>query len=227
MAEDIVRQVQHALRCSGIPIGAGRMTAAASTPARRGEVSVSRARGSISVGAEGLQAATFAELFADVFQQAAREATTPSRGSDVDCRCGWRSRTRYAAARSRFPWRARSGAARALVTADSACRRSCARSATDRHAAMGARPHGVYGHCDGCNGSGRVSHAAVPDVRRHRTAAAQRRRDGACRPAWSHGDRISARDGHAGARGGPAGDLYVTWTSCRIRFSGVRAATCG
>ena len=34
--------------------------------------------------AEGPRAATFSELFADVFQQAAQEATAPSRGADIE-----------------------------------------------------------------------------------------------------------------------------------------------
>ena len=37
-----------------------------------------------SAPAEGPLAATFAELFAGVFHQAAREATTPSRGGDLE-----------------------------------------------------------------------------------------------------------------------------------------------
>src|SRR4029453_4183058 len=37
-----------------------------------------------SAPAEGPLAATFSELFADVFQHAAREATTPTRGADLE-----------------------------------------------------------------------------------------------------------------------------------------------
>ena len=37
-----------------------------------------------SAQAEGPLAATFSELFSDVFQQAARAATTPNRGADVE-----------------------------------------------------------------------------------------------------------------------------------------------
>src|SRR5262245_38239992 len=59
--------------------GAGRATL---VPA--GEVTVSFEGFDFSSTAEGPLAATFTELFADVFQDAAREATTPTRGTDLE-----------------------------------------------------------------------------------------------------------------------------------------------
>ena len=48
------------------------------------EAGVAFAGFDFSAPAEGPLAATFSELFADVFQDAAREATTPTRGADLE-----------------------------------------------------------------------------------------------------------------------------------------------
>ena len=78
-------------------------------------------------------------------------------------------------------------------------------------AAMGARAHGVRAECDECDGAGRLS---TQPCRRARGVGIQPRSEVVTMsvPAGvEHGDRLAVPGrGHAGARGGPAGDLYVT-----------------
>src|SRR5690349_1109221 len=85
-AEEMFRRIQDAFAILGdldrrreYDRGANR--AGVQAPA---EVAVSFEGFDFSSAAEGPLAATFTELFADVFQDAAREATTPTRGADVE-----------------------------------------------------------------------------------------------------------------------------------------------
>ena len=164
--------------------------------------------------AEGPLAATFTELFADVFQDAAREATTPTRGADLEI-----------GARLSFRDALRGGHVSGVVTRQDRCRivrgrwprAAVGAVAVPRvrragHATLGARAHGV--------------HAAVRRLRRHRpperagvprcaAAPAFRRAARSSRsrfpPASSRATALAVPGaGNAGARGGPAGDLYVT-----------------
>ena len=193
--------------------GAATTTAAGRAESVAVETTVSFDGFDFSAPAEGASAATFSELFADVFQDAAREATTPSRGADIELDAAAVVRGRGARRRScRCRSRGRSGARRARGDGRvRACRRRSARPALGRRAAMGARAHGVHRVCEPCDGSGRITSQTCRYVRRRRAC----RRAARSSPRGAAGARVRragrrAGRGHAGARGGPAGDLYVT-----------------
>ena len=175
------------------------------------EVAVSFEGFDFSSAAEGPLAATFTELFADVFQDAAREATTPTRGGDVEV-----------IAEVSFRDAVRGGAVPLSIVRQERCA-TCAgdgrmpRPAIPCPACGGAgsrrwvRGHLVFTRgCETCGSSGRL------DSQPCRTclgAGVQARSEVATihlRPGTSDGDRLAVPGrGHAGARGGPAGDLYV------------------
>jgi len=164
-----------------------------------------------SATAEGPLAATFSELFSDVFRQAAEEATAPSRGTDieivadvsfVDAMQGGDvplSLTRQ----ERCPsCHGRGRIARAPMTCP-----ACGGAATRRW----ARGHLVFTKvCEVCEGQGRLDHescrpcAGVGTLPRTEVVTVRV-------PAGIEtGARVAVPGrGHAGARGGPAGDLYV------------------
>jgi molecular chaperone DnaJ len=165
-----------------------------------------------SAAAEGPLAATFSELFADVFQDAAREATTPTRGSDLEL-----------AARVSFVDAARGTAVALSVTRQDRCPGCLGDGRVARAPALcpacrgegarrWARGHMVFSKaCDACEGTGRVS----SDVCRGCSGAGIVPRTEVVTIAVPAGIEPGARiavpgRGHAGARGGPAGDLYVT-----------------
>jgi molecular chaperone DnaJ len=189
--------------------GAGR---AAPPPVLPAEVTVSFEGFDLASPAEGPLAATFAELFADVFQDAAREATTPTRGADL-------STTAVVSFRDA----AIGGAVPISVTRQERCTTCGGDGRVPRPpvvcpacngvgARRWARGHLVFTRpCDGCGGSGRL------DVQACRTClgvGVQSRTEVVTlelRPGTENGDRIAVPGrGNAGARGGPAGDLYVT-----------------
>jgi DnaJ-class molecular chaperone len=105
------------------------------------EATVSFSGFDFSAPAEGPYAATFSELFADVFQEAARELVTPTRGASIDVTLALSFED--AVRGGRFPIRHAPGAR-------PTCRRYASRLATPRpvcrgrHETMGARPHGVH-----------------------------------------------------------------------------------
>src|SRR5215471_5394870 len=81
MAEDLFRQVQHAFAILS-DVERRREYDRGGAPAQppiAAAVSVSLEGFDFTAPADAAQAATFTELFADVFQEAAREATTPTR----------------------------------------------------------------------------------------------------------------------------------------------------
>ncbi len=213
MAEGLFRQVQHAFdvlgdierRCdydrgaqSSLPAGAA--------------VSVSLEGFDFSAPADAAQAATFAELFSDVFQDAAREATTPTRGHDVDVtlRVSFRDAVRGGA----FPIsvvrqeRCVACAGDGRVPRPPAVCPACGGAGARRW----TRGHLVFARtCEGCEGAGQVS---VQACRVCGGVGLQPRSEVVTvfLPAGvESAGRISVPSrGHAGARGGPAGDLYVT-----------------
>jgi molecular chaperone DnaJ len=165
-----------------------------------------------SAAAEGAHAATFSELFADVFQQAAREATTPTRGADIE-----------AAVHVSFADATRGGQVSLSITRQVRCpgcrgQGLVARSPVPCPACGGdgvrrwARGHMVFTKpCDGCEGTGQ----ARADVCRICRAIGTVSRTEVVTIAIPSGIESGARvavpsHGHAGARGGPSGDLYVT-----------------
>lgn len=181
-------------------------------PAVPAQVSVSFEGFDFTSAAEGPLAATFTELFADVFQDAAREATTPTRGADLT-----------ATAVVSFRDAAIGGAVPISITRQERCTTCGGDGRVPRPPVMcpvcngagsrrWARGHLVFTRaCDGCGGLGRL------DVQACRTclgAGVQARNEVVTlelRPGTEDGDRLAVPGrGNAGARGGPAGDLYVT-----------------
>lgn len=213
MAEGLFRQVQHAFAVLGDAERRREYDRGASASAPAGTtVSVSLEGFDFSAPADGAQAATFAELFSDVFQDAAREATTPSRGHDVDTALGvsFRDAVRGGSfpmsvvRQERCPACAGDGRVPRPPVVCPACGGSGAR--------RWVRGHLVFARtCEGCEGAGHVS---AQTCRACGGVGLQPRSEVVTIvvPAGvEDGDRIAVPGrGHAGARGGPAGDLYVT-----------------
>jgi molecular chaperone DnaJ len=213
MAEALFRQVQHAFTILGDVERRRAYDRGASMPARAAtEVSVSLQGFDFSAPASGAEAATFAELFADVFQQAAREATTPSRGTDIDT-----------SVQLAFKDAVRGGAFPISVVRQDRCSTCAGDGRVARPAVVcpscdgtgarrWARGHMVFtGTCESCQGTGRVT---TQPCRTCGGAGLQPRSEvvTVSVPAGvESGDRIAVPGrGHACACGGPAGDLYVT-----------------
>ena len=165
-----------------------------------------------SAPAEGPSAGTFAELFADVFHDAAREATTPSRGTDLEMTL--EVSFKDAVTGGEFPLsivrqeRCPACAGDGQVPRPAAVCRECHGQGARRW----ARGHMVFTKsCDRCEGSGRIS---VQGCRACAGAGVQARSEVVVLrvpPGLESGARLAVPGrGHAGARRGPAGDLYVT-----------------
>jgi molecular chaperone DnaJ len=165
-----------------------------------------------SVAADGPLAATFSELFSDVFQQAARQATTPGRGLDVlltmhlPFEDGVRgctvplSVTRHE--------RCAGCQGRGFLARNVAACPGCAGEGTRRWArghmvftktceACGGNGQSVRESCVTCHGSGVTPRTEVVSI--------------SVPAGLESGSRLTVPGhGHAGALGGPSGDLYVT-----------------
>jgi molecular chaperone DnaJ len=164
-----------------------------------------------SAPAEGPLAATFAELFADVFQDAAREAITPSQGAPVDVTL--RLSFENAVRGGQFPLSivrhercvTCGGAGRVPrpVVSCPAC--------TGMGSRRWARGHMVFTKpCDVCDGSGRITSQGCRACGGVGVAPRSEVVTIFVPPGIDHGARIAVPGrGQAGARGGPAGDLYV------------------
>ena len=213
MAEDMYRRVQHAFEVLGDEerrrqYDAGRHA----PPAASVEVSVSLEGFDFSAQAAGPNAATFAELFSDVFQDAAREATTPSRGSDLELTL--RLSFKDAVRGGTFPMsvvrqdRCVACAGDGRVPQPAVVCPACGGQGVRRW----SRGYMVFGRaCDQCEGSGRLS---VQACRQCAGVGLQGRSEVVTLvvPAGIEaGDRLAVPGrGHSGSRGGPAGDVYVT-----------------
>jgi molecular chaperone DnaJ len=161
--------------------------------------------------ADGARAATFSELFSDVFQDAAREATTPSRGPDIEV-----------VLPLSFEHAMRGGPFPLSVVRQDRCPACAGDGRVPRPAGIcpvcgghgvqrSARGHMVFSRsCDVCEGTGRL---AVQPCRSCGGVGVQPRSEVVTVTVpcgIEHGARIALPGrGHAGARGGPAGDLYV------------------
>jgi molecular chaperone DnaJ len=165
-----------------------------------------------SSAAEGHLAATFSELFADVFEHAAREATTPTRGGDIalDLTIPFLDAARGAdvplsvTRQERCP--ACGGVGRIARPGGSCplCRGEGAR--------RWARGHMLFTRtCEACDGTGRL---ATERCRPCAGVGTTPRTEVVTLPipaGLESGARVAVPGrGHAGARGGPTGDLYVT-----------------
>jgi molecular chaperone DnaJ len=162
--------------------------------------------------AEGPRAATFAELFADVFQAAAREATTPSRGSDIDL-----------AVTLSFEQAIHGSSVPLSVTHQERCPMCQGNGRVPRRALACPRCDGtgsrrwVRGHmvftkaCEACDGHGQITADPCRGCAGIGLAARTDVVTVTIPGGLESGARIAVPGrGHAGARGGPAGDLYVT-----------------
>lgn len=165
-----------------------------------------------STPAHGSLAATFSELFSEVFQQAAREATTPSRGGDISVtlELPFVDAVRGGEAAVPVTRRERCGgcAGRGYGTRAVAACPSCNGQGVRRW----ARGHMVFSKaCDVCGGQGRTVREVCATCRgsgvipRPHTVTVQ------IPPGLESGTRLAVPGrGHDGAFGGASGDLYVT-----------------
>jgi molecular chaperone DnaJ len=173
-----------------------------------------------SAPADGPLAATFSELFADVFHDAAREATTPTSAGDVEARLSLD-----------FEAAVRGGAFPLSVTRRERCPHCAGMGRVPRPAAtcpacsgLGsrrwARGHMVFMKpCDTCAGEGRVAEQACRPCRAVGVQARTEVVTVAVPPGVDTGARLAVPGrGHAAARGGPVGDLYVTVDVSPHRF---------
>jgi molecular chaperone DnaJ len=213
-AERTYEQIQEAYRILGDPARRGdydRGLRLVNTPA---EVNVAFEGFDFSAPAEGPLAATFSELFADVFQQAAREVAAPGRGTDIalavevpflDAMRGCRVPLSVTRQERCQPC----GGAGRVASAASLCP-SCRGEGARRW----ARGHMVFTKpCEVCGGDG---HVAAESCRTCRGVGVLSRTEVVTLgiPAGiDSGTRVAVPGrGHAGSLGGAAGDLYVTVT---------------
>lgn len=212
-AEQMYGQIQEAYRVLGDPEARRAYDRGTSPPVARVEATVAAFEGfDFSAPAEGPSAATFAELFADVFQQAAREAVTPLRGSDLSM-----------SVTVPFADAMRGGVVTVSVTRQERCpachgggriarAESVCPACRGEGAQRWARGHMVFAKsCEACGGQGRLSSEAC---RPCHGAGVLPRTEVLTVPVpagLESGTRIAVPGhGHAGAAGGPSGDLYVT-----------------
>jgi molecular chaperone DnaJ len=212
VAEEMYGQIQEAYRTLGDPERRREYDSAGAVPLGQVAAAVAVEGFDFSAPAEGPLAATFSELFADVFQHAAREATTPSRGLDV-------------ALTLRVPFvdAMRGGATTVSVTRQERCP-SCggggrvSRAASLCPACRGegtqrwARGHMVFTRtCESCGGEGRIQ---SEPCRGCRAVGVVPRTEALTIPipaGIESGTRIAVPGhGDVGALAGRAGDLYVT-----------------
>jgi molecular chaperone DnaJ len=162
--------------------------------------------------AEGPGAATFSELFADVFQDAARRATAPDRGLEVECTL--RLSFEDAVRGGQFPLsivrheRCSACGGDGMMPRPPLSCPECGGQGTRRW----ARGHMVFTKsCEACDGKGALTHQPC---RICGGAGVQPRSEVVTLtlpPGIDAGARLSVPGrGHATARGGVNGDLYVT-----------------
>jgi len=183
-----------------------------SAPVATAETNVAFQGFDFSALAEGASAATFSELFADVFQDAARRVSSPEQGTSVDITM-----------QLSFDDAIRGGQFPLSVTRSERCG-ACAGTGQVTRAPIAcpqcagagsmrwARGHMVFTKaCDTCNGVGQI---VTQSCRICGSTGVHGRSEVVTLglpPGIETGARIAVPGrGHAGARGGPAGDLYVT-----------------
>lgn len=213
VAEEMFRQIQEAFEVLG-HVELRRDYDRGATRPRVTEVTTSVSFEGLDTGtrAEGPFAATFSELFADVFQQAAQQGAAPTRGASLET-----------AARVPFKDAVRGGRCTISIMRQERCS-TCAgdgrvaRSPVPCPACGGhgdrrwARGHLVFTKpCDACDATGRLTREPCQTCRGVGITPRSEAVTVAIPPGIESGARIAVPGrGHAGARGGPAGDLYVT-----------------
>jgi len=213
LAEQRYQQIQEAYR---VLTDAERRRAydrgGAPAPEPRIEASVAFEGFDFSTPAEGPLAATFSELFADVFRQAADDATASTRGGDIELtvRVPFEDAMRGAEVPISITRQDRCiscGGAGHLARAETVCP-VCQGEGMRRW----ARGHMVFSKpCDGCGGEGRLTRVPCRACRALGVAAHHQVVTFVVPAGIESGARLSVPGrGHAGALGGPAGDLYVT-----------------
>lgn len=212
VAEQMYEQIQEAYRVLGDAERRRDYDRGAAAPAVRVDAAVSFEGFDFSSPAEGALAATFSELFAGVFQHAAREATTPTTGSDIAL-----------AVTVPFEDAMRGTSTSVSVTRQDRCSACGGSGRVSRAASLcpgcggegvrrWARGHMVFTQpCEMCGGEGR---AVSEPCRNCRSAGLVSKTEVIAVPipaGIESGTRVAVPGrGHAGALGGPAGDLYVT-----------------
>lgn len=162
--------------------------------------------------AEGAAAATFSELFADVFQDAARRVSAPEQGASLDITL--QLSFEDAVHGGQFPLsvtrseRCGACAGTGQVPRPPLACPQCVGAGSRRW----ARGHMVFTReCELCGGAGQI---VSQNCRMCGSSGMHARSEVVTLrlpPGIETGARISVPGrGHAGARGGPAGDLYVT-----------------
>lgn len=164
-----------------------------------------------STPAEGPLAATFSELFADVFRSAAREATTPSAGEDITL-----------SVTIPFEDAMRGGSIPLSVTRRERCPLCAGHGQIARPAAVcgvcggdgtrrWARGHMVFTKaCDVCGGSGQMTAESCRGCQGVGVLARTEVVTVHLPAGIESGTRVAVPGrGHAGAYGAPGGDLYV------------------
>lgn len=164
-----------------------------------------------SAPAEGAAAATFSELFADVFQDAARRAIAPEQGAPVETTLDLS-----------FEDAIRGGQFALSITRSERCGHCAGTGNVARPPAVcpdcggagsrrWARGHMVFAKpCETCNGAGQLVSTSCRACGGSGVHARSELVTLGLPPGVDDGARIAVPGrGHAGARGGPAGDLYV------------------
>jgi molecular chaperone DnaJ len=210
-AEQMYEQIQQAYSVLGHPERRREYDRGAAPAATTIETTVSFAGFDFSTPAQGPMAATFSELFSDVFQDAAREAIAPSRGADLEARVelSFLDAIRGAQVPISIVRRERCAACAGsgLLPRPAVTCTACGGSGSRRW----ARGHMVFTkNCERCGGEGRVSVQPCGGCGASGLQARSEVVTLTTPPGLEAGSRLAIPGrGHAGARGGPAGDLYV------------------
>lgn len=185
---------------------------ASPAPVAAGEATMAFEGFDFSSLAEGAAAATFSELFADVFQDAARRASAPEQGMslDITLQLSFDDAMRG----GQFPLSVtrseRCGACVGMghVSRSPLACPQCAGAGSRRW----ARGHMVFTKdCEICGGVGQIVSQSCRMCGSSGVHARSEVVTLAVPPGIESGARVAVPGrGHAGARGGPAGDLYVT-----------------